>query len=141
MLKDEMVARGISINALARALRVPPNRMSAIVTGRRGITADTALRLARFFSTTPQLWMNLQNEYDLRSADQARIEREVLPAEEATGHELPGGLVNVSVSPRNRGGETAPKARSRYQDMKTPKSEIGAEHAHCSRRSGFGGYS
>jgi addiction module HigA family antidote len=80
MLKDEMEERGISINALARALRVPPNRMSAIVNGRRGITADTALRLGRFFGTSPRLWMNLQADYDLRSADQRRVEQEVLPA-------------------------------------------------------------
>jgi addiction module HigA family antidote len=79
MLKDEMEERGISINALARALRVPPNRVSAIVNGQRGITADTALRLGRFFGTSARLWMNLQADYDLRSVDQGRIEREVLP--------------------------------------------------------------
>jgi addiction module HigA family antidote len=89
MLQDEMTERGISINALARALRVPPNRISAIVNRRRGITADTALRLARFFGTTARLWMNLQAEYDLRSVDQAKIEREVLPAEKPAGSELP----------------------------------------------------
>jgi len=80
MLKDEMDERGISINALSRSLRVPPNRVSAIVNGRRGITADTAWRLARFFGTSPQMWMNLQTEYDLRSVDTAKITHEVLPA-------------------------------------------------------------
>jgi addiction module HigA family antidote len=79
MLRDEMQERGISINALARALRVPPNRVSAIVNGTRGITADTALRLGRFFGTSARMWMNLQADYDLRLADQRRIEREVLP--------------------------------------------------------------
>jgi antitoxin HigA-1 len=79
MLKDEMQERDISINALARALRVPPNRVSGIVNGKRRITADTALRLARFFGTSAALWMNLQTEYDLRSADAHRIAREVLP--------------------------------------------------------------
>ncbi|MDQ2775450.1 MAG: HigA family addiction module antitoxin [Acidobacteriota bacterium] len=79
MLKDEMQERDVSINALARALRVPPNRVSGIVNGKRGITADTALRLARFFGTSAALWMNLQTEYDLRSADAHKIAREVLP--------------------------------------------------------------
>jgi len=80
MLKDEMDERGISINALSRSLRVPPNRVSAIVNGRRGITADTAWRLARFFGTSPQMWMNCQTEYHLRSVDTAKITHEVLPA-------------------------------------------------------------
>ena len=79
MLLDEMKERQISINALARALRVPPNRISAIVNGRRGLTADTAWRLARFFGTSPQMWLNLQNEYDLRAVDQDKITREVMP--------------------------------------------------------------
>lgn len=79
MLKEEMNERGISINALARALRVPPNRVSAIVNGHRSITADTAHRLARFFGTSVEMWMNLQMEYDLRSIDADKIVREVLP--------------------------------------------------------------
>ncbi|MFZ0590416.1 MAG: HigA family addiction module antitoxin [Bryobacteraceae bacterium] len=79
ILKDEMEERDISINALARALRVPPNRVSAIINGKRSITADTAHRLGRFFGTSAGMWMNLQAEYDLRSVDAARIAREVLP--------------------------------------------------------------
>jgi addiction module HigA family antidote len=79
VLKDEMGERGISINALARAMCVPPNRVSAIVNGRRSITADTAHRLGRFFGTSAQMWMNLQMEYDLRSVDTAKIAREVFP--------------------------------------------------------------
>jgi antitoxin HigA-1 len=78
MLKDEMEERGISMNALARAIRVPPNRVSAIVNGRRGITADTAFRLGRFFGTSPQMWVNLQTAYDLAQVDAAKITREVL---------------------------------------------------------------
>jgi len=57
------------------------NRISAIVNGRRSITADTALRLARYFGTSPQMWLNLQTAYDLEVAERAigpRIEREVL---------------------------------------------------------------
>jgi addiction module HigA family antidote len=70
------------VNALALALRVPANRMGAIVQGRRAITADTALRLARYFGTSAQMWVNLQAKYDLAVAQDAleeRIGREVLP--------------------------------------------------------------
>ncbi len=62
---------GLSINALARALAVPPNRIGAIVNGTRTITADTALRLGRYFGTSPELWLDLQSDYELRRARQA----------------------------------------------------------------------
>ena len=55
----------LSVNALALALRVPANRMQAIVKGQRAITADTALRLAQYFGTTPEFWINLQATYEL----------------------------------------------------------------------------
>lgn len=58
----------LSSNALARALRVPPARINDIVRGRRGITADTALRLSRYFGMEPQTWLNLQDRYDLEMA-------------------------------------------------------------------------
>lgn len=80
ILKDEMEERGLSANALAHALRVPPNRVSAIVNGQRSITADTAHRLARYFGTSAEMWMNLQVDYDLEMANIKRIHREVLPA-------------------------------------------------------------
>lgn len=73
---------GLSANALARALKVPPNRISAIVSGRRSITADTALRLARYFGTTAEFWLNLQKSHELRAARRAsgrQIERDVEP--------------------------------------------------------------
>jgi antitoxin HigA-1 len=73
---------GVSLNELGRALRVPMNRISAIVNGKRAITVDTAMRLARYFGTSPQYWLNLQIAYDLEVAAQAtrsKIEREVLP--------------------------------------------------------------
>ena len=79
LLKDELDEIDVSLNELARALRVPMNRISAIVNGKRGITVDTAIRLARYFGTSPQYWLNLQNAYDLASADRAQIERQVLP--------------------------------------------------------------
>ena len=59
----------MSANALAKSLAVPTNRITAILRGRRGITADTALRLSRYFGTTPQLWLNLQKTFELRVAE------------------------------------------------------------------------
>jgi addiction module HigA family antidote len=69
--EDFMRPLGVSINRLARELMVPPGRISAIAAGKRAISADTALRLARFFGTPPQFWLNLQSEYELRLAVRA----------------------------------------------------------------------
>ncbi len=80
VLKEEfMEPLGLSANALARALLVPANRISAIVNAERSVTADTALRLARALGTSPEFWLNLQKQYDLDCArdaatDLARIE-------------------------------------------------------------------
>ncbi len=73
---------GMSANALALALRVPATRIGAIVKGERSVTADTALRLARFFGTSPEFWMNLQAMYDLTKARResgGKIQRDVRP--------------------------------------------------------------
>lgn len=64
--EDFMEPLGISMNKLSRDLVVPPNRISEIVNGKRAITADTALRLQRYFGVEAQFWLNLQSEYDLR---------------------------------------------------------------------------
>ena len=61
----------INANMLAKALDVPPNRITAIIKGQRGITGDTAVRLATFFNTTAEFWMNLQKTYELRLAERA----------------------------------------------------------------------
>ena len=66
ILGDELRTLGLSANALSRRLDVPVNRITAILQGRRSVTANTALRLARFFGTSPQVWMNLQKTYELR---------------------------------------------------------------------------
>lgn len=82
-LADILREAGLSASALALRLRVPPNRITAILHGKRAITAETALRLARYFGTSAQFWMNLQTKYDLdRAEDQAaeRIAKEVIPA-------------------------------------------------------------
>jgi addiction module HigA family antidote len=68
-LAAQLAALNMSASELARRLEVPTNRITAILNGRRVITGDTALRLAHFFGTTPQLWLNLQTAYDLRVAE------------------------------------------------------------------------
>ncbi|WP_419641989.1 HigA family addiction module antitoxin, partial [Thiolapillus sp.] len=66
--REFMESVALSANALGRALHVPPNRITAILNGNRAITADTALRLARYFGTSAEFWLNLQTDYDLRLA-------------------------------------------------------------------------
>lgn len=68
LFEDFMKPMDISINRLSREIMVPPNRISAIVNGTRSITADTALRLGKYFSVSPETWLNLQSDYDLRLA-------------------------------------------------------------------------
>lgn len=70
ILKDELEEIGISAAELARQLRVPENRMSEVIRGRRNITADTALRLGKWFGSSAVFWMNLQKNYELRKAQQ-----------------------------------------------------------------------
>jgi antitoxin HigA-1 len=80
LLEDFMRPLGVSINRLARDIAVPPGRISAIVNGKRAITADTALRLAKYFGVSPEVWMGLQADYDLRVARRligAEVERRV----------------------------------------------------------------
>jgi addiction module HigA family antidote len=82
VLQDLLAEAGLTANSLATALRVPANRIGGILKGQRGITADTALRLARYFGTSAQMWINLQAKYDLAAAEDTlrnKIEREVLP--------------------------------------------------------------
>jgi addiction module HigA family antidote len=83
ILREEFLApMGLSINRLAREILVPPGRVSEIVNGKRGITADTALRLGRFFNTSPEVWLGLQAEYDLRLAKRStwtEIEKRIHP--------------------------------------------------------------
>ncbi|MCL4315395.1 MAG: HigA family addiction module antitoxin [Gammaproteobacteria bacterium] len=81
-LRDEMEELGLSARALAKALGVPVNRVTGILNEQRAITADTALRLSRYFGGTPEFWLNLQSAYELRCARQKagkKIERAVTP--------------------------------------------------------------
>lgn len=83
ILREQLMADfGVSVNRLARDLRVPPTRISEIVNERRAVTTDTALRLARYFGTTAEFWVNLQSAYDLdvaRTPVQRRIDDDVRP--------------------------------------------------------------
>jgi antitoxin HigA-1 len=83
--KEFMEPRGISQNKLARDIDVPVTRISDIVHGRRGISADSALRLAVYFRTTPEFWLNLQTRYDLKIS-----RRDLLPAIEKNVRPLQG---------------------------------------------------
>jgi addiction module HigA family antidote len=86
-LREEfMKPYGLSMNRLAMDLHVPVTRIAEIVAERRGITTDTAFRLARYFKTTPQFWMNLQMHYEFEVAEDdlaAKIDRDVRPFEPA----------------------------------------------------------
>lgn len=83
ILRDDFLAPlKITVYTLAQAIKVPRSRVNDVVLGRRGITADTAFRLARYFGTSPDFWINLQARHDLDTADRTirrRIEREVRP--------------------------------------------------------------
>ena len=105
--EDFLAPMGLSSNALALALRVPVTRISEIVRERRGITADTALRLARYFGTTPDFWMKMQLSYDLALASSQaaiRIQAEVMPASIhlKTGEHKTGAIENQSLRKRLR---------------------------------------
>lgn len=69
-LADELQEIGVTPTELARQIEVPPNRVTQIIHGRRGITGDTALRLGHWFGTSAQFWLNLQSAYDIRVAEQ-----------------------------------------------------------------------
>ena len=102
ILKREMTARNLSANKLALALRVPSGRITQILNGKRGISAETALRLGQYFNNNAQFWMNLQSKYDLITVEQnigAKVIAEVeqaqpdLPPEPALEHQQ--GVVMV----------------------------------------------
>ena len=81
LLEDYMKPMGLTQNALARALGVPPRRVNEIIHGKRGITLDTSLRMGRYFRQSARFWLNVQMECDLRNAKQLmeRVAREVHP--------------------------------------------------------------
>ena len=92
ILRDEIEEFGLSASSLASELAVPTNRVTAILNGQRGITADTALRLSRYFGTSPQLWLNLQKTFELRSA-------EIESGEDIEEQVQPRVMVHVTADP------------------------------------------
>ena len=79
---DFLAPLGLSVNVLSRAIGVPRTRLNDVVLGRRGITADTAVRLARYFRVSARFWMNLQSHYELEVAEESigeRLDREIQP--------------------------------------------------------------
>ena len=78
LLEEYLKPLGISQNKLGRDLNVPAQRINEIVRGQRAITVDTALRLARYFQTSPQFWLNLQARYDLEMAEETRLVERVI---------------------------------------------------------------
>ena len=92
ILRDELEELGLSASALASELAVPTNRVTAILNGQRGITADTALRLSRYFGTSPQLWLNLQKTFELRLA-------EIESGEDIEEQVQPRAMVHVTADP------------------------------------------
>ena len=86
LLKRELEARGLSANRLALDLGVPSGRITDILNGRRGITADTAVRLGRYFGNRPQFWLDLQSQYEIALVERdrgAEITQRVRPADAA----------------------------------------------------------
>ena len=85
ILKRELMARGLSANKLALALRVPSGRVTQILNGQRGISAETALRLGRYFGNSPRFWINLQSRYELAVAEQ-KVGRKVIAEVQQSGN-------------------------------------------------------
>lgn len=86
LLEEFLKPLGMSMNKLAEKLQVPANRITQIVEGRRSITGETALRLARYFGTSPEFWLGMQKDYELQVASdefEAEVERQVRPRNEA----------------------------------------------------------
>ena len=93
VLADELAAIGMTATELARILRVPPNRITQILTGKRAVTADTALRLGQWLGTSPELWLNLQKLYELDLARQTLAEElKTIPCRQQPAPELETAL-------------------------------------------------
>jgi addiction module HigA family antidote len=97
-LAEQLEALSMSAAELARHLKVPTNRITEILNGRRAITGDTALRLGHFFGTSPEFWLNLQKIYELRLA-------------EAKSWETIKGLPTLGTASKKRGGDIRPEPR------------------------------
>lgn len=128
ILEEEfMRPLGLSAHTLAKAIDVPVTRVSEILRGRRGVTADTALRLARFLGTTPERWLVLQATYDLHVAFQdagESIESRILPLEEAAGFRR---LSELRESRARYGSDAVSRSRDRRRKTRPPRTAREAE--------------
>jgi addiction module HigA family antidote len=103
LLEEFLKPMGLSQNRLALDIGVPPRRINEIVLGKRSITADTALRLARYFGNSPQFWLGLQRDYDLDVAAETlgkRLEREVQVSAIVREHHGPYGKLGLQFAPK-----------------------------------------
>jgi len=115
ILAEELEELGVSPTELSRQIRVPANRISQIINGKRAVTGDTALRLAHWFGTSPQFWMNLQALYDVRVAEQeAGTEIKALPTKPGTKAK-PDRMRPAQVA-RKRTPAAAPPPRGQARD-------------------------
>lgn len=104
ILAEELQTIGVSPTELSRQIRVPPNRISQIINEKRAVTGDTALRLARWFGTSPHFWMNLQTSFDLLTAEQT-TGREIksLPTRQEMRVRKKRPTVTATAKPAKRG--------------------------------------
>ena len=104
ILAEELQTIGVSPTELSRQIRVPPNRISQIINEKRAVTGDTALRLARWFGTSPQFWMNLQSSFDLLTAEQTTGgEIKMLPTRQKVQARKKRATVTATAKPAKRG--------------------------------------
>lgn len=127
LLGEELRELAMSATAFAAALGVPPNRITAILNGQRGITADTALRLARYFGMSAQFWMNLQQAFELRSAEirsGEAIERSVKPreSEEISSGAVRQGSAREAIDDSSRDGVPS----TSKSNVSVPRDELAA---------------
>jgi antitoxin HigA-1 len=119
ILREEfMMPLGLSMNRMAMDLRVPVTRIADIVNERRGITADTALRFARYFKNAPGFWMNLQTRYDLEVATDeiaGKVARDVRPLEAIEAREGRGGAVGFKLVEGKGPGQNHRDAKTAFE--------------------------
>ena len=113
ILRDELTELGVTPTELSRQIKVPPNRVTQIIHGRRNITGDTALRLGRWFGTSARFWLNLQSAYDLRAAEE-RVGQEIdkLPQRRAE-----------AVAPKKAAAKRPAPAKNARMTTRRPKLE------------------
>ena len=134
ILREELDELGLSANALSRALGVPVNRVTMILNGQRGLSADTALRLARFFGTTPQLWLNLQKTWELRRTEieaGREIAEQVTPRARGGVEDRALLAVHLRSHPREAGHQSRPSATATSRALQSSSASAMAQLCSC----------